>query len=155
MLKKALITSSFLLLAATAPAAEQSDLLALRAETRQLEQQMYDLFNALNSDDQFDVACGEHKVTGSTIPEWRCEAAFMRNASARSTSSRFDNPLAAAANTQGGYVPQSSRQIGFNQRKKVEQLNQEMMTLARQNPPLAAAMIAYNDKRQQLEKAGK
>jgi hypothetical protein len=155
MLKKGHLALLLSLLAVTAQAEDQVDPIALRAETQQLEQHMYDLYNALNSNDDFDVACAEQKVTGSTIPEWRCEAAFMRDAASRSVAGRFDNPGAAMANTQGGFVPTSSRQIAFNQRKKVQELNDDMMALARQNNELAQAMIAFNTKRQQLEESSR
>ena len=155
MLKKGTLISVLCLLATTAAAQDAVDVSALRAETQQLEQHMYELFNALNSNDEFDVACGEKKVTGSAIPVWQCEAAFMRNASARTVASRFDNPGAPMANTQGGFIPQSTRQIAFNERKKTQELNDEMMALARQNNALASAMIAFNEKRLQLEAADK
>lgn len=155
MLKNGYLISVLCLLATTAPAQDAVDLSTLRAETRELEQYMYEVFNALNSTDDFDVACGEKKVTGSTIPQWSCEAAFMRDAASRSVAGRFDNPGAAMANTQGGFIPQSTRQVAFNERKKTQELNDEMLALARRNNALAAAMIAFNAKREQLEAAGK
>ncbi len=155
MFKKAPITLLALLMATQAVAQAPVDLIALRAETRQLEQHMYEVFNALNSTNDFDVACGEKKVTGSTIPEWTCEAAFMRDAASRAVAGRFDNPGAAMANTQGGFIPQSTRQVAFNERKKTQELNDEMMALARRNNELASAMIAFNAKREQLEAADK
>jgi hypothetical protein len=155
MLTKTSLGLSLVLLATTAAAADQADLIALRAEARQLEANMYNLFNQLNSDDDLDVSCSETKVTGSTIPAWTCEAAFMRDAASANVSARFDNPLSGAANTQQGFIPQSTRQVSFNQRGKIQELNDEMMTLARQNPPLASAMIAFNAKREQLEAATK
>jgi hypothetical protein len=155
MLNKGSLITALCLVASTAAAQDAVDLTALRAETRQLEQHMYDVFNSLNSDDEFDVTCGEKKVTGSAIPAWTCEAAFMRNAAARGMSSRFDNPGAAMANTQGGFIPQSTRQVAFNERKKTQELNEEMMALARQHEELASAMIAFNAKREQLDAADK
>jgi hypothetical protein len=50
---------------------------------QQIEQRMFDLFNALNSNDEFDVACAHKTLTGSRLPPWQCEAAFMRDAEAR------------------------------------------------------------------------
>lgn len=155
MLRKGPATLLLSLLAAAATAQDAVDVVALRAETRQLEQQMYELYNSLNRDDDFDVTCDEKKVTGSTIPEWTCEAAFMRNAATRSVASRFDNPLSGAANTQSGFIPQSQSEIAFSQRRKTRELNEEMLDLARKNQELASAMIALNEKRQQLEAADK
>jgi hypothetical protein len=148
---KTTITALLLLLATGAVAQDETNSITLRAEAQQLERHMYELFNALNSDDDLDVTCGDTKVTGSTIPVWTCEAAFMRDGQANAMSARFDNPGAAMANTQGGFIPQSRRQTAFNARQKTRQLNDEMRALARQNAELAAAMIAFNDKRVQLE----
>lgn len=138
-----------------AAADDNVDVSALRAETRQLEQQMYEIYNGLNSDDEFDVTCDEYKVTGSIIPDWQCNAAFMRNASSQATSGGFHNPMAAMTRTQDGFVPQSREQVAFKSRRKVQQLNDDMMALARQHQELAAAMIAFNDKREELAKLEK
>jgi hypothetical protein len=159
MFKKAPITLSlFLLVATTAaqseaaqPTQEQIDVIALRAEVQQLEGNMYTLFNKFNSSDDLDVECLEKAPTGSTIPVWQCEAVFMKDVQSRDASSRWDNPGAAAANTQNGYIPQSGRQLSFKNRKKAQQLNDEMKTLGVQHPELGAAMLALHAKRQQLE----
>lgn len=154
-------TSTTLLLALVAihaaasddAAAQEPDAISVRAEAQQLEQQMYTVFNELNSSDDFDVTCSEKKVTGSLIPEWSCDAAFMRNAEAQGSAGRFDNPSNGGTGTLSRYepVPQSKAQVSRKTRKKTEELNAEMMSLARQHPELASAMIAYNNKRLQLE----
>lgn len=139
----------------TGPASqEQISVIALRAETQQLEQHMYKVFNGLNSTDDFDVTCLEKAPTGSAIPVWQCEAAFMKDAGLNDVSGRV-NQLEGAANTQNGFIPQSGKQLAFKSRKKTQALNDEMMSLARQHPELASAMIALHNKRQQLEKAEK
>jgi hypothetical protein len=158
MFARASITFLFLLAAnARAQAAEVAgtDVIALRAEAEQIEDKMYKLFNDLNSTDDFDVACGHKAPTGSTIPVWQCDAAFMKDVKARDISTRFDNPSGGAANSQNGFIPQSGQQLAFKYRKKAQALNDEMMALARQNPELASAMIALNNKRQQIEAAMK
>jgi hypothetical protein len=163
MFKKTSITLSlFLLVANTAveseaaqPTQEQTDIIALRAEVQQLEKNMYSLFNKFNSSDDLDVDCLEKAPTGSTIPVWQCEAAFMKDVQSRDTSSRWDNPGAAAGNTQNGYIPQSTRQLSFKNRKKAQQLNDEMKALGVQHPELGSAMLALHAKRQQLEKLEK
>lgn len=148
------LTLSLALIATQALAADNAasaDAISVRIEARQLEQQMYAVFNRLNSTDDFDVTCAEQKVTGSVIPEWSCDAAFMKNANARDASARFDNPSGGGQISPYEFIPQSKRQISFKNRKKAEELNAEMTSLARQNPELASAMIAYNNKLKQLE----
>ena len=145
----------FLLLANSVAQSEEApqaqvDVSAIRAETKQLEQDMYKLFNKLNSSDDLDVACGDRAVTGSTIPVWQCDAAFMRDAGSTDVGRRFDNNLARG--TQFGNAPQSSKQLSAAYRKKAQQLNDEMKALALEHPELGSAMLALHVKRQQLEK---
>ena len=161
MFRKAPIKFLLFLLAANAAAQseaastaqEQIGVTALRAETRQLEQNMYNVFNKLNSSDDLDVACGEKPVTGSTIPVWQCDAAFMRDAGSTDVGRRFDNN--PTRDNQFAYAPQSARQLSFNHRKKTRQLNDEMKALALAHPELGSAMLALHAKRQQLEKLEK
>ncbi|MES2603825.1 MAG: hypothetical protein V4603_02750, partial [Pseudomonadota bacterium] len=54
--------------------------ISLKAEAEQLELKMYTIFNALNSSDELDVACGQVTPTGSKLPVWECSAAYMREA---------------------------------------------------------------------------
>jgi hypothetical protein len=134
-------------------AGAKSDVIVLRAETQKLEQDMYTLFNALNSSDDFDVVCDEKAVTGSKIPVWQCDAAFMRDASATDVGRRFDNN--PTRQSQFANAPKTSKQISNSYQDKVQKLNDEMKTLAAKNPELGTAMLALHAKRQQLEQAEK
>ena len=120
----------------------------LRAEVQQLEQNMYSLYNKLNTNDDFDVACGNVTPTGSKLPQWECSAAFMRDAtSQQEINAELERRL-----------PQTPDQTAKQNRKKTEQLNADMMAIAHQNADLAKAMIELNKKQQQLaamEKGGK
>ncbi|MES2626691.1 MAG: hypothetical protein V4628_15500, partial [Pseudomonadota bacterium] len=117
-----LLLTSAVVQATEAPVAkEQTDVAALRAETRQLEQNMYNLFNKFNSNDDLDVACGDKAVTGSTIPVWQCDAAFMRDAGAQDVGRRFDNNY--SRDSAFGNAPQSTKQLSFSLREKTQQLN--------------------------------
>ncbi len=164
MFTKAPIAALLFLLTATAAAQsgapEQTDVISLRAETERLEQNMYTLFNALNSNDDFDVACGHKAVTGSVIPAWQCEAAFMRNAATRDVGNRWDNQVGGGndaffGNSLSGNAPQTPEQLAFKYRRKTRQLNDEMKALALAHPELASAMLALNDAQQRLEASGK
>jgi hypothetical protein len=150
----ALLTASAAAQSAS-PAQQNIDIITLRAETQKLEQEMYTVFNQLNSTDDFDVTCLEKAPTGSTIPVWQCEAAFMKDARSKALSGRWDNPSSRSTNTQRGFIPQSGGQISFNNRKKTQALNDELMTLARQHPQLATAMLTLHAKRLQLEELDK
>ncbi len=158
MLEKTRVTFLLVLLATNAAAqsesSEQLDVGALRAEAQRLERDMYEIFNRLNSNDGFDVACGDTAVTGSTIPVWTCEAAYMRNSQSRNVSAARDNRW--NGRTLGGTftnAPSSNSQVAFRSRKKERELNDEMKALAHEHPELASAMIALNAAQQRLETA--
>jgi hypothetical protein len=52
----------------------------LRREIFQATENVYDLFNALNDDDEFNVYCYEQYILGSRIKERFCQANFVNNA---------------------------------------------------------------------------
>lgn len=118
---------------------EQS-VIALRNEVQQLEQNMYTLYNSLNTNNEFDVACGNVTPTGSKLPVWECSAAFIREAQGRQMQ----------AGDASKDIPLSAAQINRKYGKKIDELNADMMSIARQNNDLAKAMITLNAKQQEL-----
>ena len=118
---------------------ERSTLLLLN-EIKDAEVMMYDIFNDLNSTDDFDVNCHNVTPTGTLIPVWECDAGFM-------TRERFQNTQDFL---QFGFMPKSDEEIYWENRKKVDALNAEMLSLAKENPGLAEAMLDLHGKRQRL-----
>lgn len=119
----------------------ERSLLQLRLEIKQAEVHMFDLFNALNSTDDFDVTCRNVTHTGTLIPTWECDAGYMRRA-------RFQN---VQDFLNFGIPPKSEQELWWENRHKTEQLNAEMKAVAREHPELASAMIELHEKRQRLE----
>ena len=115
--------------------------ISLIYEIQQAEVQMYDIFNDLNSTDDFDVICRNVTHTGTLIPTWECDAGFM-------TRERFQNTQDFL---QFGFVPRSDEEMYWDNRDKVEALNAEMLELAKENPTLGQAMLELHAKRQRLE----
>lgn len=129
----------------------QRTLPALRAEIRSLERDMFAIFNKLNSTDDFDVTCGYNTPTGSKIPSWQCEPAFMRLAEGAEFMQMKDNSTPGAAGITGiGYVPQSRNDIALLQQEKVEQMQSELKTLAFEHAELGAAVMTLHTRRLQL-----
>ncbi|MDY6982104.1 MAG: hypothetical protein SV422_03360 [Pseudomonadota bacterium] len=124
---------------------------ALRAEIRTLERDMFELFNKLNSDDEFDVTCDFHTPTGSKVPLWRCEPAFIRIAESAEYMQMKDNATATGGGLRGlGYLPRRGDDVAFMQREKAAQLQEEMRALALAHPELATAIVALHARRLQL-----
>ena len=57
----------------------------LRLEIEAAEEEVYGLFNELNTNDDFDVTCTWEAYTGSHIKRRRCMAAYLREAQAENT----------------------------------------------------------------------
>lgn len=116
-------------------------ILNLQIEIRNREVEMYNIFNDLNSTDDFDVNCRNVTHTGTLIPTWECDAGFM-------TRLRFQNTQDFL---QFGMIPKTDEEMYWENRHKVEALNAEMIALAKENPALAEAMLDLHEKRQRLE----
>lgn len=119
----------------------ERSLISLEHEIRETEVQMYEMFNDLNSNDDFDVTCRDVIHTGTLIPTWECDAGFM-------TRERFQNTQDFL---QFGFIPRTDEQMYWENRHKVEALNAEMIALAKENPELARAMLDLHAKRQRME----
>ena len=121
----------------------ERSLINLQIEIREAEVQMFDIFNDLNSTDDFDVNCRNVTHTGTLIPTWECDAGFM-------TRERFQNTQDFL---QFGTIPKTDEQMYWENRHRVEALNAEMLALAKENPALAEAMLDLHAKRQRMEAA--
>lgn len=101
-----------------------------RAQLRAAEDHMYNVFNELNSDDDFDIHCRMEIETGSNIPRRNCRPNFLKNA----TEQVAQDFLRGSGNPQEAL----GRAHYLGQR-----LEREMRRLAAENPELLAAMQQY------------
>ena len=120
--------------------AEPSTIFLLE-EIKNAEVMMYDIFNDLNSTDDFDVICRNITYTSTLIPTWECDAGFM-------TRERFQG---AQDYLQFGFIQKTDEELYWENRDRVEALNAEMLSLAKENPGLAEVMLDLNAKKQRLE----
>lgn len=137
---------------------EQSQV-ALARSIREAEVHMYDLFNALNSTDAYDVTCRFHDVTGSRVPDWRCEIGFMANAGYRNSQEFlqfcFSLMPDEGPNTNAlpptCILPKTAEQVYRDNRHILADMNAEMLALAQENPELAQAMLDLYAKGQRMQ----
>lgn len=114
--------------------------ISLIYQTQTAEIRMYELFNSLNSDDEFDVTCGWVTHTGIRVRNWECNAQYF-----------YDEQLKELEEYRLTGVPVRKIQlVNFQTRKKAEQLNAEMQALAVQHPELAEAMVEFYEKTEKL-----
>lgn len=120
----------------------------LRMEIERLEEGMFDLFNELNSSDDFDVACHKIKHTGTLIPTWECEPAYLTRA--RTQNAQDALRICGMSPEELRYCLKDDAELMFENRAKTEQLNAEIRQLALEHPELAKAMLELDAKKRSL-----
>ena len=70
----------------------------LRVEIERLEVAVYDRFNALNSNDEFDIHCLEQAPTGSNIPLRTCAPNFVIRSESRAATKMLTDGRTGAGN---------------------------------------------------------
>ena len=100
---------------------------SLRLEVNRAEEAFYDAFNAVNSDDEFDVTCRTRALTGSRIRRRVCEAQFVKDL----------NEEFAEAWLRGDPLPP----INPIMMQKGQQLVAEMRQVAEDNPLVLQSLL--------------
>jgi len=112
-------------------------LTTLRRELIAAEDNVYAIFNALNTDDDYDITCRKEARVGSQIQHRVCEAKIYRDKAAEAAEEFYD---------EGG-----PRGIALNNKKHSEILRQKMRALAAENPQFVDALRKRRALRQEYE----
>lgn len=120
----------------------------LRVEIERLEGAVYERFNALNSDDQFDIHCFEQEPTGSNIPLRRCAPNFVIRAESHAQSQILSDARGGAGNN---YNPAEHT---LRMEQKSRELTAEMQRVAREDEQLLRDLMRL-DELKQLQTAEK
>lgn len=110
---------------------------SLQMEVIRAEEQKYDIFNSLNSTDEFDIECKWYAPLGTRIKKWGCDVGYMKRAGAEDARDFL----------QHGTPVRSHQQRAIELANKTRALNKEMIYLAFRHPELAEAMIRANELR--------
>ena len=102
----------------------------LRLEIERLEVAVYDRFNALNSNDEFDIHCLEQAQTGSNIPLRTCAPNFVIRAESRAAKKMLTDGRSSDANNY------SRAEHNLLMEQKGRELTEEMQRVARQDEQL-------------------
>jgi hypothetical protein len=111
----------------------------LRVEIERLEVAVYDRWNSLNSNDEFDIHCLESEPTGSNITVRTCAPKFVIEAESRATSdamrgrSRVDSQRGEAA---------------LVMEQKSRELTEEMQRVAREDEQLLRDLVRLDELKQ-------
>lgn len=111
-------------------------------EAYEAQEKAFALFNDLNSNDEYDITCGNHTPTGTRIAQRRCEPLYYKNAQFQATQDYL----------QGLSIDLPSEVALWQQlTPKTEHLNKEIRELALEHPELAESLLLYNQKMQEYD----
>ncbi len=116
----------------------QRPLISLRFEMNRAEDHMFELFNAFNSSDDFDVTCEEQIRVLSHIKQRVCSRRYMENAQIQNVQDFLNS----------GIPLKSEQQLWTENQNNHEQFSTELKTAAEQNPDVAAAVVDVVETRQ-------
>jgi hypothetical protein len=133
---------------------------SLERRANEAEDLKFEIFNSLNSTDEFDITCERVEQTGSIITRRVCDVGFMKKARAEDARLLLDDMRDAGAQNPGssfyppGFQPlllRSNDQLAGEFAHKAEALKKEMVELGGKHPSLAKAMIdAYELKQRYI-----
>jgi hypothetical protein len=114
----------------------------LRVEIERLEVAVYDRWNTLNSNDEFDIHCLESEPTGSNITARTCAPNFVIEAESRATRSSL-------VNARGGADTRNRADLsGESLEEKSRKLTEEMQRVARDDQQLLRDLVRLDELRQ-------
>jgi len=116
----------------------------LAAEIERLEGSVYSRFNALNSNDEFDIHCFKQAPTGSNIPLRRCAPNFVVEAEAAAAKNTVSGAR-SNANANG----RNARDNGTILEQKSRELTEEIQRLAREDQQLMRDLVRLDQLKQQ------
>ena len=120
----------------------------LRVEIERLEVAVYDRFNALNSNDEFDIHCFEQAPTGSNIPLRTCAPNFVIRTESRAATNMLTDGRGGAGNNNN-----PAEQRAFMEQKSRE-LTAEIQRVAREDEQLLRDLVRL-DELKLLQSSGK
>jgi len=118
-------------------------LVRLRQELYRAEEVAFDLFNSLNSDDEYDIHCYYEAPIGSHIKLRVCEANYVRELTAAATAQWLVSQQAGASQPYRDALPEI--------RQKDELLRAKMEKLVVEIPEFRKALSDYSEAKRILE----
>jgi hypothetical protein len=102
----------------------------LRVEIERLEVAVYQRFNALNTNDEYDIHCVERAPTGSNIPQRTCAPNFVIMAESRDAKKLLHDGRTGMGNMGSNSNRAQQRQL---LEQKSRELTEEMQRIARED----------------------
>lgn len=141
----------------------------LRAEVEDARERAYELFNDLNSNDEFDVSCHKESRSGTNVPQVVCRAQFENRISAAAASEYMSTLFALCQPDGNGFLDTqaclfsgpgasaraSAQGVEGQAPPKRDQMTQEIFRVARENDEFAQAILDWYEASQQYDAARK
>ena len=112
----------------------------LRVEIERLEHVVYERWNALNSNDEFDIHCLDSEPTGSNITQTQCAPNFVIEAESRAAEDAVHGARTTGRSRNDEYVAAIQ--------EKSRELNEEMKRVARQDEQFLRDLVRLDELRQ-------
>ena len=112
----------------------------LRVEIERLEQVVYERWNALNGNDEFDIHCLDSEPTGSNITQTHCAPNFVIEAESRAAEDAVHGARTTGRSRNDEYVAAIQQ--------KSRELNEEMKRVARQDEQFLRDLVHLDELRQ-------
>jgi len=134
---------------AAAPSVDVEDVIVpgskpenLRVEIERLEADVYERFNDLNSDDDFDIHCFKQAPTGSNIPVRTCAPNFVTRAESGAAKKLLADGRTGAGNNN------NPSEHAMRMEQKSRELTAELQRVARQDERLMRDLVRLDELRQ-------
>jgi hypothetical protein len=114
----------------------------LRIEIERLEADVYERFNALNSNDEFDIRCFKQAPTGSNIPLRTCAPNFVIRAESDAAGKMLTDGRNRAGNNN------NPSEHAMRMEEKGRELTAEMQRVARGDERLLRDLVRLDELRQ-------
>jgi len=131
----------------------EQNFISIRGQIERAEDNLYSLFNELNSRDDFDIVCRTVRLTNTRIPRRSCEPVFFTEM--RRTASQFaQSELRQAWSENGIDVAMLDRAMDFVPEdgelqelaaSTFEELQEEMLRIATENPRYLEALMQVDE----------
>lgn len=141
----------------------------LRADIEVARRRAYDIFNEINSNDEFDVRCRKESRPGTNVPAQICRARFEYDISADAASEYMSTLFTLCQPDANGFLDTqacmfsgpgvsaaaSAQAVEGRAPPKRDQMTDEIFRLAREDDRFAQAVLDFYEASQQYDAARK
>lgn len=138
----------------------ERSLSSLRFQMREARERVWEAFNVVNTNDDFDISCSQVRRTGSRVPQRVCQPQYASDGTSRAGKEfvriiQMLCPVPDSVCLEGALwngSAEAQREIG-KIRYMDGRLDEEFQRLASENPGLWLAIVEYQMKEREYQEA--